>query len=158
AQNRHARGLPALSIGWGVWENTGLVKGEVGQRNVAELTRQGIGTLSPDTGTKLFAWLCGYRDSYLAVLPIDWANFRRARVGRDLRLAKGIVVGSSEGATQGLRFKERFAAAAPPERRQLLNDIVRNAVGRVLKIPPSRIDPRKAMGTMGLNSLMAMEL
>src|SRR5262249_454730 len=90
AQARRARGLPALSLGWGVWENTGLVKGEVGQRNVTELVRQGIGTLSPDDGTKLFAWLCGRRDPYVAVLPIDWAKFRRARAGRDLPLLRDI--------------------------------------------------------------------
>ena len=34
----------------------------------------------------------------------------------------------------------------------------RDAVGAVLKIAPSRLDPRKALGTMGLTSLMAMEL
>jgi acyl carrier protein len=35
---------------------------------------------------------------------------------------------------------------------------VRDTLGRVLKIAPSRLDPRKALGAMGLNSLMAMEL
>ena len=158
AHDRHARGLPALSVGWGVWENTGLVKGEIGRRNVAELMRQGIGTLSPERGTNLFAWLCGHGDTYLAVLPIDWVKFRRARAGRDLPLLKEMIVGSPNGSARSPKFSEHFAAAGLAERQQLLREVVKTAVGRVLKISPSRIDPRRAMGTMGLNSLMAMEL
>jgi phthiocerol/phenolphthiocerol synthesis type-I polyketide synthase B len=158
AHDRHARGLAALSIGWGVWDNTGLVKGESGRRNVAELTRQGIGTLSPESGTRLFAWLCGHHDSYLAVLPICWSKFRQARGGRDLPLLRDLTIDPSDGPAQTIKFKERLASAALAERRRLLTDLVRAAVGKVLKISPSRIDPRRAMGTMGLNSLMAMEL
>ena len=37
-------------------------------------------------------------------------------------------------------------------------DLVKDAVARVLKIAPGRLDPRKPLGNMGLNSLMAMEL
>ena len=147
-----------MSIGWGVWDNTGLVKGESGRRNVAELTRQGIGTLSPESGTRLFAWLCGHHDPYLAVLPINWSKFRQARGGRDLPLLRDLTIDSSDGPAQTIKFKERLASAGLAERRQLLTDLVRAAVGKVLKISPSRIDPRRAMGTMGLNSLMAMEL
>ena len=36
--------------------------------------------------------------------------------------------------------------------------MVRSAVGHVLKIASSRLDPRKSLGNMGLNSLMAIEL
>ena len=34
-QDRRARGLPGLSVAWGVWANTGLVKSAAGERNVA---------------------------------------------------------------------------------------------------------------------------
>jgi acyl carrier protein len=40
----------------------------------------------------------------------------------------------------------------------LLEALVREAVGQVLKLAPSRIDPRKTLGSMGLSSLLAMEL
>jgi acyl carrier protein len=40
----------------------------------------------------------------------------------------------------------------------LLDAAVRQSVAKVLKIAPARLDPRKALGSMGLNSLMAMEL
>ena len=147
-----------MSIGWGVWENTGLVKGAAGERNVTELARQGIRTFSPERGSKLFAWLCGCSDPSVAVLPIDWATFRRARKGRDFALFRGLLAYSPDASAQNLELNGRLAAAGLAERRQLLDGVVRDAVGAVLKIAPSRLDPRKVLGTMGLNSLMAMEL
>jgi len=45
-----------------------------------------------------------------------------------------------------------------PERRQLLDGITRDVIARVLNLPPSRVDARKAFGAMGLTSLLAMEL
>ena len=35
---------------------------------------------------------------------------------------------------------------------------MRDVVGRVLKLTPAKIDARKPLGTMGLTSLMALEL
>ena len=40
----------------------------------------------------------------------------------------------------------------------MLHDPSSDAVGRVLKIAPSRLDLTKTLGNMGLNSLMAIEL
>ena len=44
------------------------------------------------------------------------------------------------------------------ERRELVDRVVRTAIATVLKIAPSRFDSRKALGAMGLTSLMAIEL
>ena len=75
ALDRRARGLPAMSIAWGVWENTGLVKNEAGSRNVGEMARQGIHSFTPDRGAAMFAWLCGQSQPTTVVLPMDWAAF-----------------------------------------------------------------------------------
>ena len=158
AHDRCGRGLPALSIGWGVWENTGLVKGETGQRNVIELARRGIGTLSVERGAKIFAWLCSRRELHVTVLPIDWNKFRRTRAGRNSPIFKDVWKDAPATDTPAPKLKGRLAIAGVSERRQLLDGAVRSAVGKVLKISPSRIDPRKTLGAMGLNSLMAMEL
>jgi acyl carrier protein/NADP-dependent 3-hydroxy acid dehydrogenase YdfG len=157
AQNCHRDGLHALSIGWGVWQNTELVSDDVGQRNVSEMARQGIGTISPERGVNIFAWLCGQAKPHIIVLPIDWAKYRHARAGRENPMLKNLY-SELPGTTNGAKLKERLAALGQAERRQLVGDVVKAAVAKVLKIPPSRIDPRKAMGTMGLSSLLAMEL
>ncbi len=157
AQDRRARGQPALSIAWGVWKGVGLVGDATGARNVGEMERQGIRAFDPARGAGLFSRLCSQPGPTVAVLPIDVAAFRNARSGRGLALLRDLQVpvaspGSSSDVAAAL------SRGSLPQRRALLGPIVREAVGRVLKIPASRLDPRKALGSLGLNSLMAMEL
>ena len=55
-------------------------------------------------------------------------------------------------------FASAMETADPAQRRAMLESAVRDAVGHVLKIPPARLDPRKTLGSLGLTSLMAIEL
>lgn len=157
ALDRHARGLPATSIAWGVWQDTGLVNNEAGARNVAEMARQGIHSFSAEQGARLFAWLCGQPRPQAVVLPIDCGAYRRARQGRVLALMREMPdAGRAPADSAG--FAARLGLASPSERRALIEVVVRETVSRVLKIPASRLDARKTLGSLGLNSLLAMEL
>ena len=55
AQDRRARGLPALSIAWGPWENTGLALGQAGEHGIVEMARLGIQTIPTRRAAALFA-------------------------------------------------------------------------------------------------------
>lgn len=156
AHDRRARGLPALSIEWGVWTNTGLVRGEAGERNVAEMARQGIGAFSPERGTKLFTWLLGRETSAaVAVLPLDYAVFARARAERPLFRD---LVRLDAGHAPEHELRSRLESASMAERKKLVEGVVRQALGKVLKVAPECLDAKKALGTMGLGSLLSMEL
>jgi phthiocerol/phenolphthiocerol synthesis type-I polyketide synthase B len=157
ALDRRSRGLPALSIGWGVWEGTGLVKGEAGEQNLREMARQGVRGFSPERATALFSRLVAGSEPALAVLPIDWAAYRGARRGRVEPLFRDLTAGANGSALEG-GPGEKLAHASPARRRQLVEGVVRDSLSRVLKIAPARIDARAALGSMGLNSLLAMEL
>jgi acyl transferase domain-containing protein/acyl carrier protein len=158
ALDRHVRGLPAMSIAWGLWENTGLVKNEAGSRNVGEMARQGIHSFTPDRGAAMFAWLCGQSQPTTVVLPMDWATFGCANSGRAFPIFRELMAGAGADVSNAGDLGARLASASPAERRRLLAGVVRDTVSRVLKIAPARLDPRKALGSLGLNSLMAMEL
>jgi myxalamid-type polyketide synthase MxaE and MxaD len=158
AHDRRGRGLPALSIGWGVWEGTGLVKGEAGAQNLREMARQGIHGFSPERATALFSRLvAGSQHPALAVLPVDWAGYRGARRGRVEPIFRSLTAGAGGTGPEG-DPREPVAQASPARRRQLVEGVVRDSLSRVLKIAPARIDARAAFGSMGLNSLLAMEL
>jgi phthiocerol/phenolphthiocerol synthesis type-I polyketide synthase B len=156
-QDRRARGLSGLSIAWGTWENIGFAA-EGGNSGVTELRRQGIRALPPERAAALFSWLCGRAEAAIAILPIDWATFRNARKGRNSALFSKVWDATGPAVSQPSTWSERLAAAEPGERRQLLDEIVRNGVGTVLKISPARLDPKRAFGSLGLTSLMALEL
>ncbi|MFN7984380.1 MAG: type I polyketide synthase [Vicinamibacterales bacterium] len=155
AQDRRARGLPATSIAWGVWAGTGLLAGSAGERISSNLARQGVRGFSPEQGGRLFGWLAGRPEIATAVLHIDWAAFRKARIGRGLPLYKHLV---ADALRNSAGLAERLASATPAERSSLLAVAVRENVAKVLKVAPARIDARRAFGTMGLTSLLALEL
>jgi myxalamid-type polyketide synthase MxaE and MxaD len=154
AQNRRSRGAAAVSIAWGVWEDTGLMKGGDAALKFAEINRQGMNTIPPARGADLFPVLCQSGESYLAVLPLDRIRFRQARLARSSAIFADILAAAALDAAETRGQAENN----PSEGGDNLNQIVRKAVGAVLKISPSRLDPRKPLGAMGLTSLMAIEL
>ncbi len=156
AQDRRARGQPALSIAWGPWENAGLALGEAGARAVTEMARQGIGAISSEQGGKLFAWLCGRGVPTTAVMPVNWSQFRHASGDRIGPVFKDLVADQGDAGRSSVL--SQLDGADPLRRRAIIEKLVKEAVGRVLKIAPSRLDTRKELGNLGLGSLLAIEL
>ncbi len=54
AAHRRARGLPAVSIAWGLWEQATGMTGELGPADRARIERQGVRPLSTAEGLELF--------------------------------------------------------------------------------------------------------
>nr|WP_294524324.1 type I polyketide synthase [uncultured Rhodopila sp.] len=158
ALDRRARGLPALSIAWGPWENAGLALGEAGEHAVAEMGRLGIQAMPTGRAAALFRWLCGGSVAAVAVLRADWAKFQQARSTRPGSLFKDLLAGLTAQVLEPSALLGQLASADPAQRRRILEPLVRSAVGQVLKIAPARLDGRKSLGNMGLSSLMAIEL
>jgi phthiocerol/phenolphthiocerol synthesis type-I polyketide synthase B len=159
AAARRARGVHGLSIQWGPWSSTGMFAGEIEGRYAAEFARQGIQPLAAADGVSLYEWLTGFPGSAVAVMPVDWAKFRSARGGRDHRLFVERIGEAGQGAGEADAFAARLAAAESVHaRRQMLESAVRETAARVLRISPRKLDSRRPLGTMGLDSLMAIEL
>jgi myxalamid-type polyketide synthase MxaE and MxaD len=107
-------------------------------------------------GVALLQALAGRTDTAsITVVPIDWSQLMAARRGRDVSL---FAMRAPASATSPAETAERLAHATPHERRAWMEPIVRDAVAQVLKLSAARIDMRKPFGSMGLNSLLAMEL
>lgn len=159
ARRRRASGQHALSIGWGVWAQTGVMQGEVGRQQLDELTRQGIGGFTPSQALSLLADVLPLPVAHVAAMPIDWVRLRAALSGRRMPLLQDLLDearAEAADAEQGAAPPE--VPSDPVERRRALERAVRDVVGRVLKLAPAKIDARKPLGTMGLTSLMALEL
>ena len=155
AQHRLAQGKRALSIAWGPWANAGLALGASGAHAVDAMAQQGIQAIPSETGGTLLTWLCGQPGAYCAVMPADWERFRKARSTRSSRLYEKVLGSPTD---DRLGESDRLASADPVERRKILESLVRQALGQVLKLAPERIDGRKTLGEMGLTSLLAIEL
>jgi acyl transferase domain-containing protein/acyl carrier protein len=158
AAARRQRGQHALSIQWGAWSNVGLHRRLDASKTFEELERHGVSTFSADEGSQCFAALVNAPVPVVAVVPIDWARLRGASRVRDVPLFRA-APGAGEGValpTDGLL--ERLRGAAPAERRVMVEQIVRETVTSVLRLPAGQLDSRRPFGSLGLDSLMALEL
>ncbi|KQU73853.1 MULTISPECIES: type I polyketide synthase [unclassified Rhizobacter] len=154
ARERRAQGRHAQSIGWGVWSQTGVMRGDGGRRQLDELQRQGIGGFAPSQALALLGDALRQDVPHLLVMPVDWRTMRRSLGARDVALLRELLADANEPVADA----PLTDSSDPAERRRALDRAVRDVVGRVLKLTPSKIDARKPLGTMGLTSLMALEL
>ncbi|MFC3454334.1 SDR family NAD(P)-dependent oxidoreductase [Amycolatopsis speibonae] len=152
AHQRHAEGLPATSLAWGLWEPTGLTA-RLSDTDRRRLANTGMRPLSAVDGMALF-------DSAMATgLPsLVPARFDLAAVGAGevpplfrslVRRRRAVRTGSPDS-----------LARLPEEgRRQAVLDLVRREVAAVLAhATKDAVDEVRAFKEMGLDSLTGVEL
>ncbi len=156
ATRRAADGKPALSVNWGTWRDLGMMSGAIGQGKLAQLELRGMSSFSAAAGLSILADLLRHGVHNAVVLPVDWAVYARASAGREppLVLDQIALVASAASTPERVSLEDLDPAA----RRKHLEAGVREAAARVLKLNAARIDARKPLGSMGLSSLLAMEL
>ena len=163
AQARRARGLPGTSINWGPWSGIGLA---AAQRNRGDrLAQGGLRSLSPADGIEAFALLLANAPSQVAVMPLDWEDYAlafpvSARSAFLSALAAKVperADAAQAPATHGIR-ETLLAEDVGTRRRAALEAYLREQVAQVLRQSPARIDVNKPFRTLGLDSLMGLEL
>ncbi len=165
---RNMQGLPAISIGWGAWSETGMAArggavGRASSRGLAGISNsQGLGALG--------ALIRSGASGAIAIAPIDWnvvaatmGNSQPAPLLSELVAAASRVnaAGSQQaaGARATLSLHERLRAAPPNRRRNLLRDFVREQTAHVLGLhDPLALDCEEPLRHLGLDSLTAVEL
>jgi acyl transferase domain-containing protein/NAD(P)-dependent dehydrogenase (short-subunit alcohol dehydrogenase family) len=163
AYYRRGAGLHAISIAWGPWSQVGLAA-ERAERG-ARLENLGLGSLTPELGVALFAEILRIDPSHAAAMSFDVARWSEAYPAAGRRtLFTNLLRESSLDADVGERqtttgIREALAEVPPGRRRRkLLEEFVRQQVGLVLRMSPARVDVQKPFRTMGLDSLMGLEL
>ena len=92
AAGRHADGLPASSLAWGLWADATGMTGELGDGQIARLARLGVGALSAELGLQLFDQAMGLDDALLVPVRLEPGALRaQARAGLLPPLLRGLV-------------------------------------------------------------------
>ncbi|MFJ2264709.1 SDR family NAD(P)-dependent oxidoreductase, partial [Streptomyces sp. NPDC087844] len=163
AAHRRANGLPAQSLAWGLW--SGGMAGQVDDADLRRLARTGLKALSAEQGLALFDTAAMVDAAVLVPMSLDLKTLGAAG-GEVPHLLRGLVrrpvrraVGSGAGGTGGTSdLGRRLAGLSGNEREGLLLEIVRGSAAAVLGHPgPSAIDPDRAFGELGFDSLSAVE-
>jgi len=147
AHDRHAAGLPALSINWGPWSEVGLAAR-------AGMARDRL-VIDPVRGLGVLQGLLGAAPSApQAVVPTTTAPAASAPARR----AAPSAASTAERGSRAGGFAERLAQVAPEDRAAAVRELVRDCVARVASKPVDDIAHDRPIIELGLDSLMTVEL
>jgi NAD(P)-dependent dehydrogenase (short-subunit alcohol dehydrogenase family)/acyl carrier protein len=156
ADHRRSLGLPATTVQWGPWR-IGLAAGE---GRSGRLEARGLRSLSPEEGRAHFLDVLEAGDGQIVVSPIDWKLYADAfPAARRASLFAHIRASAAPAASEISTFRAALLAEdVGRRRRELMESHLQEQVARVLRLAPSRVERGKPLRTLGLDSLMALEL
>jgi len=162
AHYRRAQGLPATSVNWGGWEETGLAREAGTKRSLAGFEEQGIRNFSRQEGLQCLREILERDAAQTVVFRFSPEYFSRfhAQSGIPELFSRIVHVATTEGAAhvQTPAIREALASAQTTNNRtEVLEAYLREQLSLVLRCSPERIDRDRTLGTLGLDSLMTLE-
>ncbi|WP_413809414.1 type I polyketide synthase [Streptomyces sp. OE57] len=164
AQHRAARGLPGISLAWGLWADSSAMTGELDDADVSRMSRGGVLALSAMEGLELFDIAGRLGEAVLVPMSLDMAALRvQAGSGALVPLFRGLVRvparRAAEGAVASGALARRLAGLDEAEQLDALLDLVRTNVATVLGYAgPETVEPDRSFRELGFDSLTAVEL
>ena len=162
AQYRRAQGLPAITINWGAWLTVGAA---VGKESAARGAAAGMAAITPAWGVTTLGRLLAAAPVQAVVTAVDWPRWFQqypAAMATPL-LTRFTPVGDKErrnallaGATN--MVAQLQALDRPQERRDRLEDFLRQQAAHILRQSPAKIETHVPFGSLGFDSLMGLEL
>jgi polyketide synthase 12 len=165
AHHRRARGLPAVSLAWGFWEQATGMTGHLGETTRIRMAQGGVVPLTSAEGLALLDAARNRDEPLLLPMRLDLAALRAQAGAAGLPpLLRGLVRAAPRRAAaggdgDGSGLAARLAGRSAEDRRELLADLVTNHVAAVLgHLDPASVDGRRAFSELGFDSLTAVEL
>ncbi|MFJ5262529.1 SDR family NAD(P)-dependent oxidoreductase [Streptomyces sp. NPDC088387] len=163
AARRRSEGLPALSLGWGLWDTGEGMAAGLGETELRRLARDGILPLPADRALALFDRALTTPGSAL-LLPVGVqvtddapALVRALAPAATRRTARAAT--DTPAAASAEELPQRLARLTGADALRLLVDTVCGHVADVLGHGSgSAVDPQRSLGDLGVDSLAALEL
>nr|ACO94499.1 polyketide synthase type I [Streptomyces sp. MP39-85] len=161
AAHRRANGLAAQSLAWGLWTTDSGMAGELADADRQRIDRSGLAGLSPEQGLELLDVAGTLAAPALVPMSLDTRSMNAADVPPILRgLVRGTSrrVVSADHAGGAAALRQRLSALPADERYDEVLDLVRTHAAAVLgHAGPEAVEPERAFGDLGFDSLGAVE-
>ncbi|MEM7279462.1 MAG: beta-ketoacyl reductase, partial [Pseudomonadota bacterium] len=164
AHYRQARGLPALSINWGVWADGGMAS-RAEQNKARTFSSQGLIEQSVDAACADFVQMLSMRQPQLLAGEYDWRRFVKRYAGNTAPMFFDSVLGAraqntdTSGEVRETDFVAELEAMSGAEQGRALRKFVEAQAAQVLGIANSQAISRSvSLNEQGLDSLLAVEL
>ncbi|MFF4324780.1 type I polyketide synthase, partial [Streptomyces sp. NPDC001568] len=170
AEQRHADGLPATSVAWGRWGDSGLAAGgAIGER----LDRGGVPAMAPRSAIRALQQALDHREPAVAVADIQWERFtpgytavRPSPFLADLpevrRLAAATPARGADEGTAGAPgevLRRRLSVMTQTEQALAVLELVRiHAATALGHAGTDEVGAGRAFKELGFDSLIALEL
>jgi NADPH:quinone reductase-like Zn-dependent oxidoreductase/acyl carrier protein len=159
AHHRHALGLPALTVNWGVLGGQGYV---ARNERVGEfLAKQGTFELSPGEVVTLLETFLVSGVPQMMSIRVDWAKWRQFFRAMQENPLLGRIFASVEGQESGSAtsdWRGKIDAAKPEEKEAVIGQALRDVIGSVLRVKPETLRDDQPLTDLGLDSLMGVEI
>ncbi|MFC7987185.1 thioester reductase domain-containing protein [Streptomyces sp. NPDC057336] len=163
AQYRHARGLPATAVAWGLWQQRGGMSGNLTETDLKRIARTGFRPVSEEQGPALFDLALDSGLAAVVATPVDTVALRDRRNASPAilsalrRLPNRRIAAAHERSTASLA--EVLPGREPAEQEQLVLEAVLDRIASVLGHPDtSALDADQPLTTLGFDSLTSVEL
>src|SRR5947209_200161 len=168
AVHRRTRGLPAISLAWGLWDQTSSMTGALDAVDFARFARDGIMAMSSTQALQLLDTAMVIDEPFLLPAHIDTTALRAKFDAGTLppmfvdlinAPARRQVDDSLAAAKSKSALLQRLDGLPEDEQQAVLLDLVRAHIATVLgNTTPEAIDPDKAFQELGFDSLTAVEM
>jgi natural product biosynthesis luciferase-like monooxygenase protein len=165
AHYQRAQGQPAISIDWGAVSEIGFGATAEGLRVHEYWQSHGIQRITPSQVLAALELLIPQNIAQIAVIKLDWHLLQQFYPQiASLPLVSHLVRELASTEAEASRAQEestlltQVLAADQEQRLPLLESYLCEQVAGVLRIPVARLDIQRPLTTLGLDSLMAIEL
>lgn len=156
--HRCSLGLPALSLNWGPWAESGMAA-RLDSGSQDRLAAEGLTSIPPEFGLQLLGELMRQSHPQVGVLPIDWSTYMGSPNQPDLPLLKAVKAPVTHAENlPDPEFRQQLANCPSSDRLDLLIRHCQYQLAKVMGFSsPDLIDPNEQFGDLGMDSLMAVE-
>ncbi len=160
AHHRHANGLPATSLAWGLWATGSGMTGDMSAADTARIERLGLVPMATEDALALFDRGLSAGRPAVVTARID-ARAVRSQDGSVPPMLRDLVRTPVRRAARpgSSSWRRRLSGLSVADREQALLDLIRTQLSVVLgHTTPGTIDADRTFKQLGFDSLTAVEL
>lgn len=160
AAYRQQRNLPAHSINWGVWQDTGMAAA-VNDTRRRQWQVMGVRPMQAETALNAMQTVIGSDEANMAIIDIDFNDYVNSQdAGNSDNYFQAVLSQQPDQAQKNDIQAESIVSLLqqhPEQQQELMLNHISRLAGSVLGLS-IEIDPRRGFFELGMDSLTSMEL